>query len=156
MTTRTGPDPILFELFKNTLFGIADEMALTIFRTAYSGVLKDVMDYSTAFCDEDGKTVAQGLTLPAHLCSVPDAMAAIIRRYGDRMSPKTRTGTRTFFSISRKSVSFGSPASYIFTGGMRRPSWYVSVESDAFEPATRPPMSVWWQTVAAKASRSPL
>ncbi|PYM18206.1 MAG: 5-oxoprolinase [Candidatus Rokuibacteriota bacterium] len=87
MTTRTGPDPILFELFKNTLFGIADEMALTIFRTAYSGVLKDVMDYSTAFCDEDGKTVAQGLTLPAHLCSVPDAMAAIIRRYGDRMRP---------------------------------------------------------------------
>src|SRR5207245_4885631 len=33
-----------------------------------------------------------------------------------RMSPSTRTGTRTFFSNSRKSVSFGSPWSYIFTG----------------------------------------
>src|SRR2546427_826720 len=82
-----GRDPIAFELFKNTLFSIADEMALTIFRTAYSGVLKDVMDYSTAFCDADGKTVAQGLTLPAHLCSIPEALAATIRRFGDRMRP---------------------------------------------------------------------
>ena len=64
-------DVIEFQLFKNTLLSIADEMALTIFRTAYSGVLKDVMDYSTAFCDGEGKTVAQGLTLPAHLCSFP-------------------------------------------------------------------------------------
>ena len=32
-------DPIGFELFRNTLLSIADEMALTILRTAYSGVL---------------------------------------------------------------------------------------------------------------------
>jgi N-methylhydantoinase B len=85
--TTAGRDPIAVELFKNALLSIADEMALTIFRTAYSGVLKDVMDYSTAFCDGDGHTVAQGLTLPAHLCSVPEALAATIRRYGDRMLP---------------------------------------------------------------------
>jgi N-methylhydantoinase B len=81
------PDPIAFELFKNALFSIADEMALTIVRTAYSGVIKDVMDFSTAFCDAEGRTVAQGLTLPAHLCSFPDALGATIRRYGDRMQP---------------------------------------------------------------------
>ena len=38
MATRLS-DPIGFELFKNTLLSIADEMALTILRTAYSGVL---------------------------------------------------------------------------------------------------------------------
>ena len=54
-------------------------MALTILRTAYSGVLKDNMDYSTAFCDGDGQTIAQGLTLPGHLSSFPDALAAVIR-----------------------------------------------------------------------------
>jgi len=64
-------DPIGFELFRNTLLSIADEMALTILRTAYSGVLKDNMDYSTALCDAQGRTVAQGLTLPAHLSSFP-------------------------------------------------------------------------------------
>jgi N-methylhydantoinase B len=80
-------DPIAFELFKNTLLSIADEMALTILRTAYSGVLKDNMDYSTAFCDGEGRTVAQGLTLPAHLCSFPDALRATIARHGTRMQP---------------------------------------------------------------------
>jgi hypothetical protein len=29
-----------FELFKNAILSIADEMALTVFRTTYSGVLK--------------------------------------------------------------------------------------------------------------------
>jgi N-methylhydantoinase B len=80
-------DPIGFELFKNTMLSIADEMALTILRTAYSGVLKDNMDYSTALSDAEGRTVAQGLTLPGHLSSFPDALAATLRRFGDRMRP---------------------------------------------------------------------
>jgi N-methylhydantoinase B len=80
-------DPIALELFKNTLVSIADEMALTIFRTAYSGVLKDAMDYSTAFCDGQGRVVAMGLTVPAHLGSFPEALAATLARYGDRMRP---------------------------------------------------------------------
>ena len=64
-------DPIVFELFKNAIFSIADEMALTVLRTTYSGVLKDNMDYSTGFADANGRLVAQGLTLPGHLGSVP-------------------------------------------------------------------------------------
>ena len=67
-------DPIEFELFKNSILSIADEMALTIFRTTYSGVLKDNMDYSTAMFDGAGNLVAQGLTLPSHLGSMPTAM----------------------------------------------------------------------------------
>ncbi len=73
-----------FELFKNAIFSIADEMALTVFRTTYSGVLKDNMDYSTGFADAEGKLVAQGLTLPGHLGSVPTAMQSIMRHYRRR------------------------------------------------------------------------
>ncbi|MGY9049337.1 MAG: hydantoinase B/oxoprolinase family protein, partial [Rhodobacterales bacterium] len=51
-------------------------MALTIFRTAYSGVLKNIMDYSTASCDREGRLAAQGLSLPGHLCSIPVALKA--------------------------------------------------------------------------------
>ena len=87
MSDPTDPkDPIAFELFKNAIFSIADEMALTVFRTTYSGVLKDNMDYSTGFADADGKLVAQGLTLPGHLGSVPTAMESIMRHYGDDMA----------------------------------------------------------------------
>ena len=80
-------DPIELELFKNALFAIADEMALTVFRTTYSGVLKDNMDYSTAFCDADGKLVAQGLTLPGHLGSIPTALDVVVAKYRGDMAP---------------------------------------------------------------------
>src|SRR5215813_7152286 len=79
-------DPIAFELFKNAIFSIADEMALTVLRTTYSGVLKDNMDFSTGFADADGRLVAQGLTLPGHLGSVPTAMQSIIRHYANDMT----------------------------------------------------------------------
>jgi len=80
-------DPIEFELFKNSLFSVADEMALTIFRTTYSGVLKDNMDYSTAMFDGSGKLAAQGLTLPGHLGSMPTAMAAIQEAFQGKIEP---------------------------------------------------------------------
>ena len=79
-------DPIEFELFRNAIFSIADEMALTVFRTTYSGVLKDNMDYSTAFADADGRLVAQGLTLPGHLGSIPTALESVMRHFGDSMN----------------------------------------------------------------------
>jgi N-methylhydantoinase B len=78
-------DPIALELFKNAIFSIADEMALTVMRTTYSGVLKDNMDFSTALADADGKLVAQGLTLPGHLGSIPTALESIMRQFGDNM-----------------------------------------------------------------------
>jgi N-methylhydantoinase B len=80
-------DPIAFELFKNAIFSIADEMALTVVRTTYSGVLKDNMDFSTALVDADGRLVAQGLTLPGHLGSIPTAMESIMRQFGEDMGP---------------------------------------------------------------------
>src|SRR5690242_12682722 len=80
-------DPIEFELFKNSLFSIADEMALTIFRTTYSGVLKDNMDYSTALFDGDGVLVAQGLTLPGHLGSMPTAIASVKSVFAGHIDP---------------------------------------------------------------------
>ena len=77
------PDPITEELFRNAVAALGDEMVLTIYRTAYSGVLKNIMDYSAALCDAQGRLVAQGLALPGHLCSIPVALQAALRHYGD-------------------------------------------------------------------------
>jgi N-methylhydantoinase B len=77
------PDPITAELFRNAVVAIGDEMALTIYRAAYSGVLKNNMDYSTAICDPRGRLVAQGLSLPGHLCSIPIALQSCLRHFGD-------------------------------------------------------------------------
>src|ERR1700761_5444096 len=80
-------DPIEFELFKNAILMIADDMALTVFRTTYSGVLRDNMDYSTGIFDGNGVLVAQGLSLPGHLGSMPTAMQAVLRTFGDDVQP---------------------------------------------------------------------
>ncbi len=76
-------DPITEELFRNAVAALGDEMVLTIYRTAYSGVLKNIMDYSAALCDAQGRLVAQGLSLPGHLCSIPVALQAVLKHYGD-------------------------------------------------------------------------
>jgi N-methylhydantoinase B len=77
------PDPITEELFRNAISAVGDEMVLTIYRTAYSGVLKNIMDFSAAVCDAEGRLVAQGLSLPGHLCSIPVALRAVLKHFKD-------------------------------------------------------------------------
>jgi N-methylhydantoinase B len=85
--TRDLSDPILLELVKNALDATVEEMAIALVRTAYSNNLKNSMDLSCALCDADGRLIAQGLTLPLHLGSVPDAMAHVRRKFAGRIEP---------------------------------------------------------------------
>lgn len=80
-------DPITFEVIKNGLDSIADQMALVLMRTAYSPIVRDSLDYSTAVCDREGRMVAQGLLTALHLGSFPFAMRNLISRCGGRMKP---------------------------------------------------------------------
>ena len=73
-------DPVRLELVKNAIGSVVDEMVLTVVRIAYSSIMKDTMDLSSAFCDRDGRMIAQGLSLPLHLGSIPDAMDGMLRR----------------------------------------------------------------------------
>ena len=76
-------DAVDFELIYNALSSAVDDMAHTIVRTAYSNVVRDNMDFSTALCDRHGNLIAQGLTIPLHLGSVPDAMTSFLAAFGD-------------------------------------------------------------------------
>jgi N-methylhydantoinase B len=78
-------DPITLEVIRNALASTADEMALIVMRSAYSPVVRDIMDYSTALCDAKGRVIAQGLTLPIQLCSFPRIMGFVRERYGDTL-----------------------------------------------------------------------
>jgi 5-oxoprolinase (ATP-hydrolysing) len=77
------PRAITQQVVANALATVADEMAATIFRTAHSTVVRDALDYSTALCGPTGDTIAQAVTIPFHLGSVPGAMATLLARYGD-------------------------------------------------------------------------
>src|SRR5215470_6438701 len=87
MNKRELSEPILLELLKHAVDAIVDEMAIALVRTAYSNNLKNSMDMSCALCDAQGRLIAQGMTLPLHLGSIPDAMACITRKFGTSVRP---------------------------------------------------------------------
>ncbi|MDP6253452.1 MAG: hydantoinase B/oxoprolinase family protein, partial [Alphaproteobacteria bacterium] len=87
MSTKSNVDPFLLEVLKNSFDTIADDMALNLMRSAYSGIIRDSMDFSTALLDERGQTLAQGLTTPMHLGSFFDAMSGLMRRFEGDIEP---------------------------------------------------------------------
>jgi N-methylhydantoinase B len=80
-------DPFALELVKNALVALADEMALTVYRTARSFVVKEALDFSTALFLADGQLIAQGTCLPFHLGAMPFAVRSVTRQYKDRIRP---------------------------------------------------------------------
>jgi len=74
-------DPAIFEIVKNTLYKIAEEMRVVLAKTAYSPLLKSAGDYSCGVFDAQGEMVAQGPDLPIHLGSMPDAVRAVVAAF---------------------------------------------------------------------------
>jgi N-methylhydantoinase B len=85
--SRLAPDPLTLEVIRNALGSVADEMALMVMRSAYSPVVRDTMDYSTALCDRHGQVIAQGLTLAVQLGTFPTAMGYLLAEQGDGARP---------------------------------------------------------------------
>ena len=81
--TRSAHDPAAFEIMKNALYKIAEEMRVVLAKTAYSPILKSAGDYSCGVFDRHGAMVAQGPDLPIHLGSMPDAVRAVVQTFGD-------------------------------------------------------------------------
>jgi N-methylhydantoinase B len=75
-------DPATFEIVKNSLYKIAEEMRVVLAKTAYSPILKSAGDYSCGVFDATGDMVAQGPDLPIHLGSMPDAVRAVVATFG--------------------------------------------------------------------------
>ena len=63
-------DPITFEVVNNALIGVAEQMAATILRTSYSTVIREMLDYSTAVFDPQGRIISQSCRIPIHLNSM--------------------------------------------------------------------------------------
>ncbi len=88
MTIPTsGTAAIERELIREGLAAICEEMAVSVLRTSHSETVKSAMDFSTALCDESGQIIAQGVTLPNQLGALPEAVAAILRRFRGDLHP---------------------------------------------------------------------
>ena len=93
-------DAATFEVVKNSLYAVAEEMKVVLAKTAYSPILKVAGDYSCGVFDDRGEMVAQGPDLPIHLGSMPDAVRAVVRP-GRTSSPATCSSTTTPISAAR-------------------------------------------------------
>jgi N-methylhydantoinase B len=73
-----GYDPIRMEIFKSLFASAAEEMGVTLRRTAFSPNIKERRDYSCAVFDGRGQLVAQGDHMPVHLGSMPMSVRAAV------------------------------------------------------------------------------
>jgi len=72
-------DPTTLEIYRALFTSVAEEMGITLRRTAFSPNIKERRDYSCAVFDAQGNVIAQGDHMPVHLGSMPMAVAAALR-----------------------------------------------------------------------------
>lgn len=77
--TRT--DPVTVEVIRNRLDAIAEEMQETMLKSAYSIILKEGADASSAVFNPKGQVVAQSTSHPLHLGALMPAVQRILERF---------------------------------------------------------------------------
>jgi N-methylhydantoinase B len=75
-------DPVRFEVIRNALLAITEEMGATLRRAAYSTNIKTRGDFSCAFFDRELRTIAQAFAQPSHLGSLAHIVPRAIGAYG--------------------------------------------------------------------------
>jgi hypothetical protein len=85
-------DPILLEMFKNKFSSIAEEMGVTLNRTAFSPNIKERRDFSCAVFDRDDNLVAHAAHIPVHLNAVDLRITGSSRALQIPPNPPLRRG----------------------------------------------------------------
>jgi len=76
-------DSIELSIFGHRFMSIAEQMGVSLQRTAASVNIKERLDFSCALFDHDGSLVANAPHLPVHLGSMQDAVRFQVRALGD-------------------------------------------------------------------------
>ncbi|MEO6727279.1 MAG: hydantoinase B/oxoprolinase family protein [Blastocatellia bacterium] len=71
-------DSIKLEIYRSLYTSVAEEMGVSLRRTAFSPNIKERRDYSCAVFDGRGRIIAQGDHMPVHLGSMPMSVKAAI------------------------------------------------------------------------------
>jgi N-methylhydantoinase B len=79
-------DPILVEVVKNELAAITEEMAIAVWKTGRSAMMK-TGDFATAMCDGQGRLIGQGYAAPFQLAFFIEMMPYLLKKYGDNFKP---------------------------------------------------------------------
>lgn len=71
-------DPITLELIRCRLVAGAQQMAASLWKSSYSTVIREVLDYSTAIFDSHGQMIAQSAQLPFQMMTMSAPLQKLI------------------------------------------------------------------------------
>lgn len=74
-------DAISLEVFKNLFASVAEEMGVTLQRSAFSPNIRERLDFSCAVFDADARMVAQAAHIPVHLGSMPASVEYAVQSF---------------------------------------------------------------------------
>lgn len=83
----TRCDPVMLEVFNNLFMSIAEQMGVTLQKTASSVNIKERRDFSCALFDQAGNLVANAPHMPIHLGSMSESVRTVIRENKGRIAP---------------------------------------------------------------------
>src|SRR4051794_16246609 len=81
-TSPTKLDPVQFEVIRNALVEAAEEMGLTLRRSAYSTNIKTRADFSCVIFDSDLRFLASNFAQATHLGSMYRMVPMVVNDYG--------------------------------------------------------------------------
>lgn len=76
-------DPILVEVIKNELAAVNEEMAIAVYRTGRSAMVR-VGDFATAVCDGQGRVVGEGAA-PFQIGIFMVVLESVLKKFGDTL-----------------------------------------------------------------------
>ncbi|TMI51627.1 hydantoinase B/oxoprolinase family protein [Candidatus Bathyarchaeota archaeon] len=79
-------DPVSFEILKNSLISIAEEMGVVLRKSSFSPNIKERRDFSCALFDASGQLVAQAEHIPVHLGAMPYSVLAVLKDFENDLS----------------------------------------------------------------------
>ena len=85
-------DPVTLEVIYHRLTSIAEEMQLSLLKSSFSAIIKEVHDAVSTIFDGKGQNIAQAAGVPVHLCnmmtSVPKFLEAFALHLVDDLDAK--------------------------------------------------------------------
>ncbi len=72
---------ILLEVVNNALRSVAEQMTVTMVRSSYSTIVKEMMDCSSAIFDAQGRMLSEGANVPIHLNCLGPCLNTVITKF---------------------------------------------------------------------------
>jgi N-methylhydantoinase B len=151
-------DPITLELIRCRLVAGAQQMAAALWKSSYSTVIREVLDYSTALFDTQGQMVAQSAQLPFQMMTMSAPLRRLIENEYDwqpgdvvllndpylcnaQHLPDLMTFRPVFFE--ERVVAFTGAVAHMIDMGGGAPGSYLSTATEIYQEGLRiPPVKI--------------